>query len=277
MSWVLLALGAASSLLSMLPLVVKWKLPKMPALAGAAAATLVAALSFFWIYPLCETGWGLAAGVFGQTALALALAFSLMMLCFWRDPERVPPEKDGVVLSAADGEVLYIRTVDEGSTPLVTKGGRDYLLRELTGTNLLASATHVIGVEMNLLNVHVNRCPIAGEVKLLKHIEGKFMSLRKDEAPFVNERLTTIIENASLTVGVIQVASRLVRRIESYLRIGETVGAGQRLGIIRFGSLVAVLLPKREDVKIEVKPGDRVTAGVSVLARYEVKDEGAGN
>ena len=275
MSWELSALGAASSILLMSLLAMKWKLPKLPALAGAAAATLTAALSFFRIYFLCETGWGLAAVVFGQIGMALALALSLMMLCFWRDPERVPPEKDGVVLSPADGEVLYIRTVDEGSTPLVTKGCRDYLLRELTGTSLLAGAVHVIAVEMSFLDVHVNRCPIAGQVKLLKHIEGKFISLRKDEAPFVNARLTTIIENASLTLAVVQVASRLVRRVEGYLSVGETVSPAQRLGTIRFGSLVPVVLPKREDVRIEVKPGDRVTAGISVLARYEVKDERA--
>lgn len=262
-------LGAACSLALMLLLAMKWRLQKLPALAGTAVATLLVTLPLFWIYPLLQRSWGSVAVVFGQIAMALTVALSLMMLCFWRDPERVPPENDGIVLSAADGEVLYIRTIDEGSTPLVTKGARHYLLRELTGTSLLASAAYVIAVEMNLLNVHVNRCPIAGQVKLLKHIEGKFISLRKDEAPFVNERLTTIIESASFTVAVVQVASRLMRRVESYLGVGERVSVGQRLGMIRLGSLVAVVLPKREDVRIEVKPGDRVTAGVSVLARYE--------
>ena len=71
---------------------------------------------------------------------------------------------------------------------------------------------------------------------------------------------------------VVQVASRLVRRVESYLREGETVVIGQRLGVIRLGSLVAVVLPNREDVSIEVKPGDRVNAGLTILARYEVTD-----
>lgn len=273
MSWELSALGAASSILLMLLLAMKWKLARLPALTGAAAATLIAAISFFWVYPLCETGWGLAAAVFGQIGMALTLALSLMILSFWRDPERVPPDGDGVVLSPADGEVLYVRNVDEGSVPLVTKGGRDYRLTELTGTSLLSATAHVIAVEMNLLDVHVNRCPIAGQVKLLKHMEGKFISLRRDEAPFVNARLTTIIENTSLTLGVVQVASRLVRRIEGYLSVGETVSAAQRLGMIRFGSLVAVVLPRREDVRIELKRGDRVTAGISVLARYEVKGE----
>jgi len=277
MSWELLALGAASSVLLMLPLAIKWKLPMLPVLAGATAASFAAALLFLWICPLCETGWGLATGVFGQIAVAVALGLSLIMLRFWRDPERVPPEEDGVVVSAADGKVVYAKTVDEGSTPLVTKGGRDYLLHELTGTSVLANAAYIIGVEMTYLDVHVTRCPIAGQVKLQKHIEGKFISLRRDEAPFVNARLTTIIENASLTVVVVQVASRLVRRVESYLNVGETVKTGRRLGMIRFGSLVAVVLPKRKDVKIEVKPGDRVKAGLSVLARYEVKDERAEN
>jgi len=273
MGWEFPALGAVFSMLLMLLLAMKWKLPGLPALAGAAAATVVAALSFFWRYPLCGATWELVVTIFGQTAMALVLALSMILLRFWRDPDRSPPEKKGVVLSAADGKVIYVRNVDEGSTPLVTKRGRDYLLRELTGTSLLASASYVIGVEMTFLDVHVTRCPVAGQVKLQKHIEGKFISLRKDEAPFINERLTTIIENASLTAAVVQVASRLTRRVESYLSAGQTVRVGQRLGMIRFGSLVAVVLPKRENVRIEVKPGDRVTAGVSVVARYEVNDE----
>jgi len=264
-------------MLVMLLLAMKWKLPKLPALVGSIAATLAAAFPLFWIYPLCQTNGGLAVAVLSQIAVALTLALSLMMLRFWRDPERVPPDEDGVVLSAADGKVLYVRDVHEGSTPLVTKGGRNYLLRELTGTSLLASTAHVIGVEMSFLDVHVNRCPIAGQVKLLKQIKGGFMSLGKEESPFVNARLTTIIENASLIVAVVQVASRLVRRVESYLSTGETVSLGQRLGIIRFGSLVAVVLPKSEDVRIEVRPGGRVKAGVSVLARYGVQDERAEN
>ena len=238
------SLGAAFSLLLMLVLTMKWKLPKMPALLGIAATTLAAAALFLCVYPLCGTGWGVAACVLTQTATALILALALMMLRFWRDPDRVPPETEGAVLSAADGEVLYVWTVDDGATPLVTKRGKDYLLTELMGTSLVASAAHVIGVEMTFLDVHVSRCPIAGQVRLLKHIPGKFLSLRKEEALFANERHTTIIENAFLVLAVVQVASRLVRRVESYLSVDQAVGAGQRLGMIRFGSLVAVVLPK---------------------------------
>jgi phosphatidylserine decarboxylase len=143
------------------------------------------------------------------------------------------------------------------------------IIDELTGASSLPCDARLVGVEMSFLDVHVNRCPIGGEVTLLKHIEGGFMSLRREESPFVNARCTTVIENRSLTVAVVQVASRLVRRVESYLSQGATVDRGQRLGIIRFGSLVAVVLPQREDVRIEVKPGDLVKAGVSILARCQ--------
>ena len=272
MSWGLLGVGGACSVCLMLPLAAKWKLPTIPAVVGIASATLMAAVPFLWVYPLCETEWGLVACVFAQTALTYVLGLSLMLIRFFRDPDRVPPEADGVVLSPADGEVLYVRTVAGQTTPVVTKRGRDYLLRELTGTTLLEDPVHIVGVEMSFLDVHVSRCPIAGQVRLLKDIKGKFLSLRRDEAPFVNERHTTVIESPSMAVAVVQVASRLVRRVESFLAMGETVRAGQRLGMIRFGSLVAVVLPKRAGLSIEVEPGDRVTAGVSVLARLGVAE-----
>ena len=126
---------------------------------------------------------------------------------------------------------------------------------------------------MSFLDVHVTRCPIEGKVTLQKHIEGQFMSLGREEAQFLNARCTTIIEDRSLTLAVVQVASRLVRRVESYLSLGATVTSGQRMGMIRFGSLVAVVLPRRADIQVLVKPGDRVTAGVSILARYRLSSE----
>ncbi len=267
MSWGLLGVGGACSVCLMLPLAAKWKLPTIPAVVGIASATLMAAVPFLWVYPLCETEWGLVACVFAQAALTFALGLSLMLIRFFRDPDRVPPEADGVVLSPADGEVLYVRTVAGETTPVVTKRGRSYRLSELTGSELVEGPVQVIGVEMTFLDVHVTRCPTAGRVRLLKHIKGEFLSLRREESPFVNERHTTVIESPSMVGAVVQVASRLVRRVESFLAMGETVRAGQRLGMIRFGSLVAVVLPKSAGLSIEVAPGDRVTAGVSVLAR----------
>jgi phosphatidylserine decarboxylase len=274
-SWGLGAAGFLASMALMLAVAAKWKLPLKPTLIGTTPSALVAALPFVLLYGHCKTNWAIVLALLAQIGLALACALALAMQRFWRDPERIPPEQKGVVLSAADGQVLYVRTVADSSTPLATKHGRDFPLKELAGAELLADGAHVIGVEMNLLNVHVNRCPIGGEVMLLRHIKGKFISLRADEAPFVNERLTTVIEGPALTVAVVQVASRLVRRVVGYLSVGQMVAEGQRLGMIRFGSLVAVILPAREDVRVAVKAGDNVTAGVSILARYAIDDRRA--
>ncbi len=277
MIWEPVAIGFGLSVLLLLFLAAKWKLPLpyvAPRVGGLAVAS---AIPFLWFSHPLSTGWGQPAPVLLQVASTLSLSLLLLMLWFWRDPERIPPDEDGIVMSAADGKVLYVKVVAEGKTPLVTKNGKDYLLGELTGANSLPGSFTVIGVEMTLLDVHVNRCPIAGQVKLLKHIGGKFISLRKDEAPFVNERVTTIIENPSLAVCIVQIASRLVRRVESYLSVGDEVELGQRLGVIRFGSLVAVILPKREGVRIEVEPGDQVTAGISVLACYGADEKETGN
>ena len=263
-------LGAAISALLMLALAMKWKLPKRLALIGLAATALLTAVPFIWVYPLFESKFSLVIVAFSQITVALAFGLLLVLLRFWRDPERISPEIDGVVLSAADGEVVYVWKIAVDSATVVSKGGRNYQLEELTGTNLAMGVVHVVGVGMSFLDVHVNRCPISGQVKLSRHIAGKFISLGKDEAPFVNERLTTVIQGDSLTVAVVQIASRLVRRVQSYLETGEIVSAGQRLGMIRFGSLVAVIIQDREAVRIEVRPGDYVKAGVSILARYEV-------
>ena len=291
--WWVAAAGALASAGLLLALAAKWKLPWRPSLAGILLAAASVALLFLWIearFLSQANGWMLAAALLGQIAATAALAVGLALAAFWRDPERVPPDDPQAILSPADGQVLYVTTVEAGSAPLVSKQGRAYRLAELLmadgsamaaaparaelrttnlGGDLWQQGAHVIGIEMNLLNVHVNRCPIAGQVRLVERTAGRFISLRRTEAPFVNERLTTVIAGPELTVAVVQVASRLVRRIEGYLAPGQVVGRGERLGRIRFGSLVAVVLPRRPDVRIVVQPGDATLAGRSVVARCE--------
>ncbi|MCL4488725.1 MAG: phosphatidylserine decarboxylase [Chloroflexi bacterium] len=264
----LVSVGMAVSMLLMLLAARKWKIPPRLAWTGSAISAFAAALLIAGIYSRCKADRTEAICVLAQVGLSLAIASALILLRFWRDPERVPPVASGVVLSPADGKVVYVKCVDAGLTPLVTKGDRSYLLTELLGVDLVGGSSLVVGVDMNILNVHVNRCPIAGRVRLVKHIAGRFMSLGKEEAPFVNERCTTVIESPTLVVAVVQVASRLVRCVENYLSQDQLVGAGERLGMIRFGSLVAVVLPKKESVQIEVGVGDQVIAGVSIVARY---------
>jgi phosphatidylserine decarboxylase len=267
MNWQIATLSAGCALILLLAVAIKWKLPRRLAAPGAGAAVVGVAIPFLWLYASLETAWAmtLTAGV--QVATSAAVAVGIALIYFWRDPERTPPPDTDAILAAADGTVLYIHSIEEGSTPLISKGGRDFLVEELTGNGLFVDGACVIGIEMNLLNVHVNRCPIGGQVTWLQHIPGRFMSLRRAEAPFVNERATTVMTSPELTLATVQVASRLVRRIESYLAPGQTVYAGQRLGRICFGSLVAVVLPRRDDIRIVVHVGDEVTAGVSILAR----------
>jgi phosphatidylserine decarboxylase len=203
-----------------------------------------------------------------ELAFVLMITFMIIMARFYRDPERRPVETQNVILAPADGKVIYVNKVEKGSALVSTKGDRKFRLDEIAETDLLADAAYLVGIDMNILNVHVNRSPIRGKAILRKCTKGKFMSLRKQDSEIVNERVTTIIANETLRVGIVQIASRLVRKIVSYIKEGDNLEIGQRIGAIVFGSQVDVVIPKLENIKIEVKPGNEVKAGVSVIARY---------
>jgi phosphatidylserine decarboxylase len=114
--------------------------------------------------------------------------------------------------------------------------------------------------------VHVNRAPIEGRVTLRRHFPGLFGSLKLPEMTFRNERATTVIERGELQIAVVQIASRLVRQIVGYVREGEDVALAQRIGVIRLGSQVDLVLPARADLRVAVEPGQRVRAGETVVA-----------
>jgi phosphatidylserine decarboxylase len=162
-----------------------------------------------------------------------------------------------------------VRESSGGKLPLVTKHGRNYTLQELTKMPLESEEAVVIGIGMSFLDIHVNRAPIAGRVTLRRHFPGRFRSLRRLEAVFENERATTVIERAGLQVAVVQIASRLVRQVSVFVREGQEVTLGQRIGVIRLGSQVDVVLPAREELKVMVEPGERVRAGESIVAHVE--------
>ena len=102
----------------------------------------------------------------------------------------------------------------------------------------------------------------------LEHIPGAFYSLKREDAPYRNERLIEIIENDRFRIGLIQIASRRVRRIVAYVREGDELDLGQRIGMIKFGSQVDIVLPTLEDLKVKVGVADHVYAGISVIAEY---------
>jgi phosphatidylserine decarboxylase len=201
--------------------------------------------------------------------LTISAAVAILAYRFYRDPERKIPERRDAIVSPADGAVIYVRHSREGFLPVSTKQGRNYMLRELTKTSLHYDDAVVIGVAMSFLDVHVNRAPIQGRITLQRHFAGIFGSLRLPEMAFENERVTTVLEQNGLQVAVVQIASRLVRQIASFVHENEEVSLGQRIGVIRFGSQVDLVLPGRDDVQVLVTPGQRVCAGESVLAVFK--------
>lgn len=259
-------IGIVAALAFTLPLAWKWQLGVRRVAIGVVVLGIFASLGVWGLDALVGIGSVVFAVVTAAATVVLALA--VLAWRFYRDPDRTPPQDEGVVVSPADGEIVYVRRSTGGALPVATKVGRDYQLEELTKTELRSGDAHVIGIAMSFLDVHVNRAPVEGVVTIRRHFPGKFGSLRDPEMTFANERATTVIETASgLEVAVVQIASRLVRQIVSYVEVGERIAQGQRLGIIRLGSQVDLVLPAGDGLEVCVAPGDRVQAGESVLAR----------
>jgi phosphatidylserine decarboxylase len=251
----------------------KWQLGARRTVPAVVALSIAAGAIVWAVAAEVHMSLVLRAGI--VWALAVVGGAACLALFFYRDPERRPPARDDVVVSPADGEVVYVRATSAGQLPVSTKHGRDYALEELTRTPLHARDAVVIGISMNFLDVHVNRAPIAGTVSRRRHAEGLFGSLRQPAMVFQNERATTVIESRGLEIAVVQIASRLVRRIVGFVREGDSIALGQRIGAIRFGSQVDVVLAVPEHFEVTVAPGDRVRAGESVLATVLLRDERA--
>ena len=203
------------------------------------------------------------------TAVAV-VAFSALFLAyrFYRDPDRRIPDDDGIIVSPADGRIIYIRKIEQGNIPDSIKGRSNIKLSELTKTDILNADNYLVGIMMTLFDVHVNRAPLAGKVILNEHFAGKFFSLKDSAAITENERNTMVFSTGSMSAGIVQIASKQVRRIVSYIAEGDHVKTGQRVGAILLGSQVDVVLPKRS-VTILVKEGQQVYAGETILARID--------
>jgi phosphatidylserine decarboxylase len=262
-----IVIGVVAAAATAAALAWKWGLPMgLVALATAALALVPATACAMLAAPAAATApvvW----------ATALVLAGGMLAYRFYRDPDRTPPDRDDVVVSPADGHVLYVRRSERGRVPAATKGARDHALDELTHTPMHLDEAIVVGIGLSFLDVHVNRSPVAGRVRVERH-RGGFASLRRPEAALENERATLVVERPALVVGVVLIASRLVRRVVTYVHEGEQVALGQRIGMIRFGSQVDVVLPLAATAEVRVEPGERVRAGetiVAVLARQGVE------
>jgi len=186
------------------------------------------------------TSW-LAGYPVSATILALVTAF---VLWFFRNPERRPPEMPGVVVSPADGKVIFVGEAEEA--------------------DILQGRAKKICIFMNVFNVHVNRIPYSGTVEHIRYYKGKFLVASLDKASSDNERNAVLIRTEDgRKILTIQIAGLVARRIVCWLEEGMTVTRGERFGLIRFGSRLDVFLPL--DSTVSVKVGDVTRAGETPL------------
>lgn len=164
---------------------------------------------------------------------------------FFRNPERSIPNDDVLVMSPADGKVMGVCEVYD-----------DEFLNEI-GTK--------VTIFLSVFDVHVNRSPVAGEVKYQQYTCGRFRPAYKESAGCENERHSIGLENDHMRVLVTQIAGILARRIVSWVTLGSVLTQGERYGLIKFGSCTEVIVPKT--VEILVKKGDRVKGGETVIGR----------
>jgi len=166
---------------------------------------------------------------------------------FFRDPPRVTPIRDGLVVSPADGRVSLITTA-------VPPADLDLPQEPMTR----------ISVFMNVFDCHVNRAPVSGRIAQILYTPGLFLNAELDKASEDNERNALVIESAGTRIGVVQIAGLVARRIVSFVKTGDSLGVGERFGLIRFGSRVDVFLPPGSTIR--VKLGELTAAGTTVLA-----------
>lgn len=202
----------------------------------AVFSTVLFVLSF-----LFQNGW------IKYPLIIISAAFLLFSLNFFRDPDRHPPNKDNVIISPADGEIVAVKDVFE-----------DQFLKE---------NAQQVSIFMSPLNVHVNRIPISGKVNFFKYVKGDYLVAFHEKADKRNERTEIGINSKFGKMLFTQIAGFIARRIVCNLKVGDNVTMGNRFGMIKFGSRSDVIVPK--NWKLKVKVGDKVTAGETILFEME--------
>ena len=200
----------------------------LPFIGGFALASLI----LFWIWtPL---GW-------------IGTVFTVWCALFFRDPERVTPVREGLVVAPADGRVS--RIINAVPPPELNLGDRSRAR---------------VSIFMSVFDCHINRSPMTGRIEKIVYKHGAFINADLDKASENNERNSFLITTATTRIAVVQIAGLIARRIVCFVREGATVGAGERIGMIRFGSRVDVYLP--DGVRPLVAEGQTAVAGETVIA-----------
>jgi phosphatidylserine decarboxylase len=183
-------------------------------------------------------------------ALAAALVLWFELIFFFRDPERSIPGDPSALLSPADGTITYLGSVDDADFP----GGRAFR----------------ISIFLSVFNVHVNRVPRSARVVTLRYIAGSFLDARHPDCAEKNEQLWIDLEEigSSRFLRVKQISGAIARRIVCWLKVNEQVQAGDRFGMIKFGSRTDVLIATNESFEVLARVGDRVKGGSTILLRF---------
>jgi len=169
----------------------------------------------------------------------IVAALGAFVAYFFRDPERTPPAGDDLILSPADGRVVVIEPLNESET--------------------------LLSIFLSVFDVHVNRAPIAGKVIDVEYREGRFMVANDKRASVENEQNVVTIENPHVRVVFKQIAGLIARRIVFWKQPGSSVTGGEKVGLIKFGSRVDVIMPR--GVTVSVKVGDHVVGGLTIIGR----------
>jgi len=202
-----------------------------------------------YLYALALITAGILVGWFTQPAwAALPLLLACFFLWFFRDPERDIPDSAGAIVSPADGKVTDVSTITVGGQKKVR-----------------------ISIFLSVFDVHVNRSPIAGIVRDVRYQRGRFLNAMNPASAEQNEHNVVTVEGDGQAVVFKQIAGLLARRIVFHPKVGDRLQRGQRVGLIKFGSRVDLLLDAAAG--LNVKAGDRVRGGASVLAYLQTTGE----
>ncbi|WP_420801962.1 phosphatidylserine decarboxylase [Sphingomonas cavernae] len=218
---------------------VKWRWPAVHP-EGRKFILIAGAITLFLAWMAWETlAWPMA-------------GITLWVAAFFRDPVRSVPQGEGLIVAPADGMITLIQNV---LPP-----------REMAGPDGLGDVPMTrVSIFMSVFDVHINRSPIGGTVKNVVYISGKFLNADLDKASEDNERQHILVEDRNgLRIGFTQIAGLVARRIVPFVKPGDIVAAGQRIGLIRFGSRVDVYLPAGTAPRVAL--GQRIVAGETILA-----------
>lgn len=183
---------------------------------------------------------------------ALPVLLALFCLWFFRDPERTVPTGPGEIVSPGDGVVTHAEWIE-------VKGGSRLRM----------------SIFLSVFNVHVNRAPVAGTVRVVEYREGRFLNAMKRESAVANEQTLVVIDAGDCEVSYKQIAGLLARRIVCTVKAGDRVERGQRVGMIKFGSRVDVLMPADAVPKVDL--GSHVRGGSTILAVMPQPADSAAN